>query len=311
MSFAVSASAPQTIAALDIGGTKLAACLVTFAGAGMTLSHQQQVAMPADRRPEAVVAAAAALIQALPLAEVRALGVAATGSVAAGRVTALNSATLQDWHGFDLQNALYSATNLATTVLNDADAAAWGEATWGAGRAEAWPDLLFITVSTGVGGGLLLDGRLRQSRHGLHSEVGFMRSQAGPDGQALEYLASGAALDGWAAAQGWGGGSREVVARAEAGEQAASARLDESAALVAAKIADLKVALGLDGVVIGGGLGLAAGYLGRLRSQLALLPALYHLPIKAAALGSAAGLVGAAAWVMTDAKSVEAQREHS
>jgi len=73
-------------------------------------------------------------------------------------------------------------------------------------------------------------------------------------------------------------------------------RLAESAGLVADKLADLKVMLGLERAVIGGGLGLSTGYLERVRAALGRLDPLYALEVLPAALGADAGLIGAAHW---------------
>jgi N-acylmannosamine kinase len=273
------------IAALDIGGTKLAASLVD----GAQVIERREAPTPGDRGPLAVAGAAIELLQPL-LARASALGVAATGQVADGRVTALNIDTLQGWNAFDLQSHLAEALGVTTVVLNDADAAAWGEFAHGAGRGTS--DFAFITVSTGVGSGLVLGGRLHLTHHGLQAELGYTLSKGG---QPLELVASGGALDRWARSRGWRG-AREVVRRAAEGDIDANAALDEGAALVAEKLADMRVLLGLDRVAVGGGLGLAPGYLDRVRAALTRLDSLYEMEVVPAALGTDAGLVGAADW---------------
>jgi predicted NBD/HSP70 family sugar kinase len=281
------------ILALDIGGTKLAAALVE----GAKVIERREAPTPTeDRGPESVTRAALALLEPF-LPRARALGVAATGSVAEGRVTALNSDTLQGWHAFDLRGALERSTHLRTTVLNDADAAAWGEYTLGAGRGTE--NFAFVTVSTGVGGGLVLNGRLHLTRHGLHSELGYTLA---PDGTPIELIASGGALDRWARARGWSG-AREIVSRAANHDPDAMAKLTESARLVAFKLADLRVSLGIERAALGGGLGLSDGYLGRVRAVLDGLGEPWStLEIVPAALGVDAGLVGAAAWAARDSR---------
>jgi N-acylmannosamine kinase len=273
------------IAALDIGGTKLAASLVD----GARVIERREAPTPNDRGPLAVAGAAIDLLRPL-LARASALGVAATGQVADGRVTALNIDTLQGWNAFDLQSHLAEGLGLTTVVLNDADAAAWGEFAHGAGRGTS--DFAFITVSTGVGSGLVLGGRLHLTHHGLQAELGYTLSKGG---QPLELVASGGALDRWARSRGWSG-AREVVRRAAEGDTEANAALDEGAALIAEKLADMRVLLGLDRVAVGGGLGLAPGYLDRVRAELARLDSLYEMEVVPAALGTDAGLVGAADW---------------
>jgi N-acylmannosamine kinase len=275
------------ILALDIGGTKLAAALVD----GAQVVERLECATPTvDRGPESVTRAALALLVPLQARGSR-LGVAATGVVAEGRVTALNSDMLQGWHAYDLRGALQTATNLETVVLNDADAAAYGEFAHGSGIGTT--DFVFVTVSTSVGGGLVLGGRLHTTPHGLHAELGYTLT---PDAKPIENVAGGAPMDRWAQARGWSG-TREIVARALQGDLVAIAKLDESAGLVAFKLADLRVTLGITRAAIGGGLGLSEGYIDRVRAQLEKFGEPWNtLEVVPAELGTNAGLVGVAAW---------------
>ena len=275
------------ILALDIGGTKLAAALVE----GVRVIERLECATPTDdRRPESVTRAALALLAPLQARGLR-LGVAATGVVAEGRVTALNSDMLQGWHAYDLRAALQAATKLETVVLNDADAAAYGEFAHGSGIGTS--DFVFVTVSTSVGGGLVLGGRLHLTSHGLHAELGYTLT---PDAKPIENVAGGAPMDRWAQARGWSG-TREIVARALQGDLVANAKLDESAGLVAFKLADLRVTLGITRAAIGGGLGLSESYIERVKAHLEKFGEPWNtLEVVPAELGTNAGLVGAAAW---------------
>jgi N-acylmannosamine kinase len=273
------------ILALDIGGTKLAAALVV----GSEVVERLECATPTDDRgPESVTRAALELLAPLQARGLR-LGVAATGVVAEGRVTALNSDMLQGWHAYDLRGALQAATKLET--LNDADAAAYGEFAHGSGIGTR--DFVFVTVSTSVGGGLVLGGRLHTTPHGLHAELGYTLT---PDAKPIENVAGGAPMDRWAQSRGWSG-TREIVARALKGDLVAIAKLDESAGLVAFKLADLRVTLGITRAAIGGGLGLSEGYIDRVRAHLKKFGEPWNtLEVVPAELGTNAGLVGAAAW---------------
>jgi N-acylmannosamine kinase len=275
------------ILALDIGGTKLAAALVD----GSQVIERLECPTPTDDRgPESVTRAALALLAPLQARGLR-LGVAATGVVAEGCVTALNSDMLQGWHAYDLRAALQVATKLETVVLNDADAAAYGEFAHGSGVGTT--DFVFVTVSTSVGGGLVLGGRLHTTPHGLHAELGYTLT---PDAKPIENVAGGAPMDRWAQARGWSG-TREIVARALQGDLVASAKLDESAGLVAFKLADLRVTLGITRAAIGGGLGLSEGYIQRVKARLERFGEPWNtLEVVPAELGTNAGLVGAAAW---------------
>ncbi len=286
------------ILALDIGGTKLAAALWD----GFKLLQRTELPTPtADRSPDSVVSVALELLRPLQ-ARASSIAVATTGSVADGRVTALNADTLQGWNAFDLRGALSLALHLPAFVLNDADAAAWGEYMHGAGRtgssaagssAVHSSNFAFVTVSTGIGGGLVLNGALHTTVHGLHAELGYTLAS---NDQPLEIVAGGAALDRWARARGWSG-AREIVRRSLEGDAVTIAKLTESAGLVARAAANLFVTLGITRVAIGGGLGLSAGYLERVQATLAQLGEPWNaLEVVRAELSVDAGLVGAAAW---------------
>jgi N-acylmannosamine kinase len=286
------------ILALDIGGTKLAAALWD----GTKLLERRETATPSnDRSPEGVtgvalellrdVAAQGSDLKAIGVTPMRAIGVATTGSVAEGKVTALNADTLKGWNAFNLRATLEAALELPTVVLNDADAAAWGEFAFGAGRGTR--DFAFVTVSTGVGGGIVLNERLHTTAHGLHAELGYTLTASG---QPLELVASGSALDRWAKTQGWAD-AREIVRRSLEGDTAAIGKLEESARLVAQALANLYVTLGVTRVAVGGGLGLSSGYLEQVGAELVKLGEPWNaLEIVRAELGVDAGLIGAADW---------------
>ncbi len=281
------------ILTLDIGGTKLAAALfdgTALSDSAVLLERREAPTPTDDRSPDSVTRALLELLSGL---ETRAssVGVAATGAVADGRVTALNVDTLQGWNRFDLRGALSVALHLPVHVLNDADAAAYGEFARGAGRGTR--DFAFVTVSTGIGAGLVLDGRLHLSAHGVHAELGYTLT---PGDVPLEIAAGGAALDAWARERGWTG-AREVVARSLEGDPEANAKLEHGAGLVARALANLYVTLGVTRVAVGGGLGLSTGYLERVQRNLEQLGEPWSaLEVVRAELGTDAGLIGAAAW---------------
>ena len=95
------------IAALDIGGTKISSALID----GAKILERYEVRTPELATPEAVSSAAISLLEPFK-SRVSSLGVAATGRVANGRVTALNSKTLMGWNDFDLQTTFQKALNL-------------------------------------------------------------------------------------------------------------------------------------------------------------------------------------------------------
>ena len=147
-----------------MGGTKLAAALIV----DRVICHRSEVATAAAQGPEAVMGQMVRLVRDLPGSSGTGhLAVAATGRVRQGVVSALNLETMPGWTGIDLRAELGRQTGLPVTVLNDADAAALGEARLGAGLGLA--AMMFVTVSTGVGAGIVLDGQLLQSASGVHA----------------------------------------------------------------------------------------------------------------------------------------------
>jgi N-acylmannosamine kinase len=206
-----------------------------------------------------------------------------------GCVTMHNPAIFSGWQAWPLRERLAGRLGRPVRVFNDARAAAWGEHLQGAGRGCS--EFMFVTVSTGVGAGLVLGGRLHLAANGLDAELGETLSG---DGRPLETLASGSALDQAARERGWPDAAAWCDA-AEAGDAHAEALLQHGIDELARKLADLTVLLGLQRTAVGGGLGLRPGYLHRLQRALQRWPALYQHELVAAELGADAGLLGAAA----------------
>jgi len=221
-----------------------------------------------------------------------AVGGAVTGVVHAGRWSALNPGTLPVSTGYPLADALASRLGQPVTLHNDAQAAAWGEYRFGAGAGR---DLLFVTVSTGIGGGAVIGGRLLTGRGGVAGSVG-LTSGASADGAfgPLETLASGRFLAEAASAAGHAVDAPAVFAAAARGERWATVLVDRSVDVVARLFENLQLLFDPDIMVVGGGVGLADGYRERLEARLAHLPPHLKPEIRAAALGKNAGVIGAA-----------------
>ncbi len=286
------------ILALDLGGTSLRAALVRNGA----IVERLETATPKPSAPDAVLSAAAELAR--PLASrAAAVGIACAGAVSGGRVTATAAETFPGWVDVALAEHLSAALKLPCQALNDARAAAWGEFVDGAGRGTS--EFMFVTVSTGVGAGLVLGGRLHLAGNGLDAELGFTSVPATwrpsyhvpflGDLTPLEYESAGGALDRAARERGYAG-ARDLAERAEAGDAAAEALYGRSAALIAWKIADVAALLGVTRVALGGSVGLRSGYGERVRAALSHFPERYQPEILPAALGADAGLIGAARW---------------
>lgn len=273
------------VLAIDIGGTKTLACLVRD---GAVVASRSEPT-PRDSAPDAWLAGIGRLAAGLPGGYRRA-GVAVTGVVAHGRWTALNPAVLPVPDGFPLEARLEALLQVPVTAMNDAQAAAWGEYSYGAGRGAR--SMLFVTVSTGVGGGAVVDGRLLQGRSGLAASFGQLGLAAGTR---LEERLAGQWMAREAERNGFAEDAAGVLRRAEQGEGWAEAVVGASAAGVARLLADLQLLFDPDRVVVGGGIGLAPGYLPRVGAVLAALEPRLRPVVVPAALGAHAGAVGAAA----------------
>ena len=186
-------------------------------------------------------------------------------------------------------------------MANDADLAAVGEATHGAGR--DFSDVAYLTVSTGIGAGVVLGGLLVHGRRSLaevgHTVIDADRLAAGRPAT-LEELGSGTALGRSAVAAGLGTVGADVVAAVARGDQRAMTAWAELVAVLAVGVSNLAWLFTPEVIVIGGGLGLVGDVLlAPLRSAVAAdgPPAINPgISIVAAALGDDAGLVGAAGW---------------
>lgn len=159
---------------VDVGGTKIAAGVVDENG---EILARTRVPTPAD--PQWAVDAIAQAVRELKeqFAEVTAVGVGAPGFVDRDRSTVIFAPNI-DWENEPLRGRIEELTGLDTVVENDANCAAWAEFRFGA--AAEHTDMVLITVGTGIGGGIVLDGRLHRGRFGVAGEIGHLNMV--PDG---------------------------------------------------------------------------------------------------------------------------------
>jgi glucokinase len=104
---------------------------------------------------------------------VESVGVSAAGFVSSDRKTMLATPNIADWNDVDLDFELKSLIGLPIVIENDANAAAWGEAKFGAGRNRN--HMMMLTVGTGIGGGIVVEGQLYRGAFGIAAEFGHMR----------------------------------------------------------------------------------------------------------------------------------------
>ncbi|MEG8134104.1 N-acetylmannosamine kinase [Escherichia marmotae] len=283
----------MTILAIDIGGTKLAAALI---GADRQIRDRRELPTPASQTPEALREALATLVAPLQ-AHAQQVAIASTGIIRNGSLLALNPHNLGGLLHFPLVKTLEQITDLPTIAINDAQAAAWAE--YQALERDI-TDMVFITVSTGVGGGVVSDGKLLTGPGGLAGHIGH--TLADPHGPVcgcgrvgcVEAIASGRGIA--AAAQGElaGANAKTIFTRAGQGDEHAQQLIHRSAHALARLIADVKATTDCQCVVVGGSVGLAEGYLALVETYLAQEPAAFHVELLAAHYRHDAGLLGAA-----------------
>jgi glucokinase len=318
----MSAEPAGPVLAVDVGGTKLAVALVDAGGrAYRILRSPTPVGPRADA--ESVWSALDALVSTL-LADAG-LGSGETGSVSgvgvgcggpmiwpAGEVSPLN---LPAWRGFPLRARLAERFgDVPVRLHNDAVCTAVGEHWRGSGRGR--DNMMGMVVSTGVGGGLIVGGRLVDGADGNAGHVGHV--VVDPDGPpcacggfgCLEAVASGPSLAAWAQEQGWRPSSaagdaataRELADDARRGHPVAMAAMRRAGSALGVAIASVAALLNLEVVAIGGGLSQAGPLLFdplqeslRRHARLSFTTAVAVVP---SGLGQDSGLVGAAALVL-------------
>ena len=306
--------------AIDLGGTETRAGLVDDEG---RIIASAQAPTPATAGPDAVIAVMARLAETVRAAAPGhvpvGLGVGAPGPLDSEAGIAIAPPTLAGWHDVPLARLLAEKTGLEVRIENDANAAALGEWRFGAGAGTQ--SMVFMTVSTGIGGGVIVDGRLLRGRRGLAGEIGHMTIAEGTERCACgalgcwEALASGTALGrdaerlaaaGKAPALRLLAGTGEVTARhvgeaARAGDAAALGLLAHEAHWLGVGMVNLLHLYSPEVIVLGGGvsqlLDIMGGDIERTIRERAM-SAYRDTPFVPARLGGHAGLVGAASLVL-------------
>ncbi|MEY5003987.1 MAG: hypothetical protein RLZZ594_17 [Actinomycetota bacterium] len=301
---------------IDIGGTKIAGALVDIDG---NIVAESKVPTPAQD-PDALVDAVVALVTELSLGkEVLGVGVAAAGFIDADQANIIYAPNLS-WRNEPFKAKLQAKLPLPVIIENDANAAAWAEFRYGAGK--GYQHMIMLTIGTGVGGAVIVNGQMLRGGFGIAGELGHLRVV--PNGKlcgcgqhgCLESYGSGTAL--LKAAKELAGSDLEIGARlreleAQAGEltgaQVYTAILErdpgalqiltELGTWLGEAIGSLTAVLDPQIVVIGGGVSAAGDLLlNPIReAYLAHLPARGFRPeleIKGAEFVNDAGVVGAA-----------------
>jgi glucokinase len=295
---------PWPVAALDLGGTKIAGALVEADG---TLLGPVRRPTPRLGTADQVAAAVTEVLDLLAAdprwPSAAAVGIGSAGPVDRERGT-VSPVNIPAWRDFPLAEHVREATGRPVALAGDAVAFAAAEHWLGA--AAGFDNALCIVVSTGVGGGLVLDGRLYVGRTGNAGHIGHISvDQFGPrcpcGGRGcVELYTSGTSIARWYREQG--GAERDAAAigvAAGRGEELAVAAYDRAARALAAAIAATASLAEVEVAVIGGGVAQSGEVLleplRRHLADYAALPFAANVRVLPAMLGTDAGLVGAAA----------------
>jgi len=303
---------------VDVGGTKVLGGVVDASGKVLATSRRDTPREGGSALTKTIAEVALELMQ---QHSISAVGVSAAGFVSSDRKTMLATPNIADWNGVQLDLELTKLIGLPVVIENDANAAAWGEAKFGAGRNQA--HMMMLTIGTGVGGGIVVNNELYRGAFGVAAEFGHLRVV--PEGHlcgcgargCFEQYASGSALRRHAreAISASPDLARNLLARgdgtidgltgqaitdaAREGDAVALAAFQTTAQYLGAGIASLAVLLDPSCVVIGGGV-IDAGEILLAPTREAMkryMPFAGKHPypeIVAAELGNEAGLVGVA-----------------
>ncbi len=300
---------------IDIGGTNIKAALVSSEGAVVDFRSMPWSGRAAVDAVDVVSTLTQNLTSANEGHEIVACGVGSAGLVDTAAGVVRLSPNLPEWRDVELQRMVAEALGLPTSIENDANAAAYGEFVAGAARGAT--NAVVLTLGTGIGGGLILEGKLYRGG-GFAGEIGHMTVDLDGDpcpcGSAgcLERLANAEAVVRNVHRLVEGGQksvlvttgattvltAKEVGEAAAAGDAVATEALEETGRALGAGLANLVLILDPDVIVIGGGVAAAGEPLmapardemaRRCYCSRAALP-----PVVPAELGSTAGVVGAA-----------------
>jgi glucokinase len=298
---------------IDIGGTNLKAAIVTPEGGVAAFdvtpwsagSPQEAVAAIAGQRDR--------LVADVGPGHIAACGCGCAGLVDHERGTVHASPNLPTWHDVQLARALGDALGLPVTVENDANAAAYAEYAVGAARGAR--NAVMLTLGTGIGGGIILGGRLYRGSHGDAGEVGHtVVSLNGPECPCgstgcLERLVNAESIVERARAlleegrpsrlAGAGPLTAKVIGdAARAGDAAATEAVAAAGRVLGVGLANIVQLLDPDVIVVGGGVAeIGEPLLGPAREEFERRVAAYHASVARivrAELGEVAGVVGAA-----------------
>ncbi|MBB6734577.1 ROK family protein [Cohnella zeiphila] len=306
----------QYVVGIDLGGTKIAAALFDPDG---KLLRRERMETAGARTAEEVVGRMIAMVRSVSGGRrLAGIGLASPGAVNSRDGIVMGGTNLPEWDNVPLKKWMEGALGVEVQVVNDANAAAWGEYVRGAGRGTN--SMVYVTFSTGIGAGIVMDGKLLLGPHSFAGELGHVIID--PDGPVCscgrrgcwEVFASGTAIKDaalramrdrrsaiaeLAAASGEDVSARHVFEAMEAGDPVANEVIGRTIDHMALGLANVVHIFDPERIVIGGGVSKAGELLfPSLREKTARLvmkPYLGKYTVAPAVLRDDVGLIGAAA----------------
>ncbi len=285
---------------LDLGGTNIKVAVIEKSGDTWKVIKEEDVPAEADKGPAHVVSRLAALAakNQKEFADLSGVGVAVPGLFNADGTIELFPNLSGPWRGFQALEPIRSATNLPTAIINDARAFTLGEAIMGAALGKR--TVACFVIGTGVGGGVVIDGKIHLGASGAAGEIAhqiikFDGPMCGCGAQGCaEPLTNSSALAKLAGTKT----AEEAYKNALAGDEKAIAAFKEVAYWIAITLTNIMVVLAPDTIVIGGGVAQSGKILlNEIRSAMGKRAHLYpesEINIVPATLGFYAGSIGAA-----------------
>jgi glucokinase len=314
--------AKKLVMGVDIGGTKVAVGLVD---AGGKIVAQGREPMVANGTAEAGLQAVTKAIDSLWSNEIRGIGICAPGPLDPTTGVILNPPNVPCWRDFPLGETMTSKYSVPVKIDNDANAAALAETRWGAARGYCY--VFYATLGTGIGTGIVLDGRIYHGKTGSAGEGGHVsidyhgpRCGCGKLG-CIEILAAGPAIGARARAKLSGTASHsaildlangdissvtsEFVGQAyAAGDPLAGEILQETVELLTIWLGNTVDLLDPDVIVMGGGVAaMLKPFFGEIKNRLprwCVNPRASEIPLLMAHYGADAGIAGGAALCFPD-----------
>jgi len=294
----------KQIAAVDIGGTKIASGVVREDGA---ILSQRECATDAKGGFPAAMSQVKRMLHEMEKQghAFEGIGIGCPGPLDPLTGVIGDVGTLPGWQGGNLAAELGREFGRSVAVENDADAAALAEQAWGAARGTG--NYIYVTISTGIGGGMILGGKLYRGAGGAHPEVGHQAID--PSGPLCycklngcwESLASGSAMEAWMQQQHPRSApisAREICELASSGDKQALLCLEREAHYLGIGLANLITLFSPDMIGLGGGLMQSSSLFleatVRLINEVCTQVPVHNTRIVLAALGNRVGLLGAA-----------------